>query len=123
MKKIKRCWICGRTNQDLREEIDGLPKNSSLISEAGGIDGTSTYCCLPCKNILQNLSIERMRNYISPLIKEIKSFERDFYEFRGQMKSFQEQMNYIQSQTKEINDFFRTYFTKDKIKDEFRDVT
>ncbi|MCJ7697557.1 MAG: hypothetical protein MUO73_04435 [Thermoplasmata archaeon] len=53
-KKQKTCWMCGRTNKDIREEISDLSKNSSMISFSGGINGTSLYCCAPCRIIIHN---------------------------------------------------------------------
>jgi hypothetical protein len=55
-KKQKICWICGRTNRDIREEIDGLSNNSSMISPAGGINGTQLYCCYACVLILRDVT-------------------------------------------------------------------
>ena len=53
-----KCWICGRTNADIRREIPNLAKNSSMINEHGGINGKQMHCCYPCEHIIKNIAGE-----------------------------------------------------------------
>ena len=56
MKK-KRCWICGRTTTEIKQDAKEFAGSQSLIyPEITTYCGAEIQVCLVCKGLIENLS-------------------------------------------------------------------
>ncbi len=105
MTKPHGCWICGRTNKDIHNEIPDLPKKTSMITKVIGLGGIQFYVCIPCKSILTTVSSRITTQGVMHISNEISEAQK--------------QMDFVEEQVGILNNFFRGK----KTKDELRDVT
>jgi hypothetical protein len=100
---LRKCWICGRTNRSIHEEIKGIPKSKDMMTTVRGVNCIQFFVCVPCKSILTTVS-SRIA------IKHVMHLSNDVHVAR-------DEMDVLEKQVRILNNFFKGKKKKDELRD------